>query len=228
MENLHSSKITKSASSASTQKFVDIEEIKDNIVVLKNGSLRAILAVSAINYDLKSTEEQEAVIAQYQNFLNSLDFPFQIIVNSRKINVDSYLDFVKEREKEQPNELLRLQTTEYGKFIQEMVSVANIMDKSFYVVIPFSPVESTEKNFFSNLMARLNPQKNILEKRENFETYKNQLFQRVDHVITALSATGVKIYPVETQELIELFFNAYNPNVLNDSGLADINKLELS
>lgn len=228
MEKLHSSKITRSSSSTSTQNFLDISEIKDNVVVLKNGSLRSVLAVSAINYDLKSTDEQEAVITQYQNFLNSLDFPLQILINSRKINVNTYLDFIKEREKEQPNELLRLQTSEYAKFIKEMVTVANIMDKTFYIIVPFSPIESKEKNFLGNMFARLNPQKNILEKRENFETYKNQLFQRVDHVISALSATGVRIIPLKTQELVELYFNAYNPNIFNDSGLVDISQLELN
>lgn len=227
MEDLYSSKMTKNVSSATTQKFVDVAEVKDNVMVLKNGSLRAVLAVSAINYELKSTDEQTAIISQYQNFLNSLDFPIQIMVNSRKMNIDGYVDFISQKEKEQPNELLRLQTSEYTRFIKELVSVSNIMDKMFYIIVPFSPIESVESGFLSNVMSRFNPQKNILEKRENFETYKNQLFQRVDHVITALSATGVKIIPLETQDIIELLFNAYNPKIFESSNLADINKLEL-
>ncbi|MFZ5982235.1 MAG: hypothetical protein ACOYS2_01505 [Patescibacteria group bacterium] len=228
MEKLHASKMTHSVSSASTQSFLDVEEIKDNVIVMKNGSLRSILAVSAINYDLKSSDEQVAIINQYQNFLNSLDFPVQIIVSSRKMNIDKYVDFIAEKEKQQPNELLRLQTSEYIKFIKELVSVSNIMDKVFYIVVPFSPIESKESGFFANLSARFNPQKNILEKRQNFETYKNQLFQRVDHVTTAISATGVKIIPLETQDIIELLFNSYNPQTFNVSELADVNQLELS
>jgi type IV secretory pathway VirB4 component len=227
MEDLYSSKMTKNVSSATTQKFIDVAEVKDNVMVLKNGSLRAVLAVSAINYELKSTDEQTAIISQYQNFLNSLDFPVQIMVSSRKMNIDSYVDFISQKEKEQPNELLRLQTSEYSRFIKELVSVSNIMDKTFYIIVPFSPIESTESGFLSNVMSRFNPQKNILEKRENFETYKNQLFQRVDHVITALGATGVKIIPLETQDIIELLFNAYNPQIFESSNLADVNKLEL-
>ena len=227
MEDLYSSKMTQNVSSATTQKFIDVAEVKDNVIVLKNGALRAVLAVSAINYELKSTDEQTAIIGQYQNFLNSLDFPVQIMVNSRQMNIDSYINFISQKEKEQPNELLRLQTSEYTRFIKELVSVSNIMDKTFYVIVPFSPIESVDSGLFSNIMSRFNPQKNILEKRQNFETYKNQLFQRVDHVITALGATGVKIIPLETQDIIELLFNAYNPGVFESGRLADINKLEL-
>jgi len=228
MEKLHSQKITKGSAATNSQSFIDIAEIKDDVVILKNGSLRAILAVSAINYDLKSSDEQTAIISQYQNFLNSLDFPVQIIINSRKINVEGYLDFIKNKEKDQPNELLRLQTSEYMKFIKEMVTVSNIMEKSFYIVVPFSPMENKEKGFVGNLMNLMNPQKNILEKRESFETYKNQLFQRVSHINNALSATGTTIIPLKTQEIIELFYNAYNPSIHDSQELSDINQLELN
>ena len=226
METLHSNKITKQTSSAPAQQFVDVAEVKEDVVVLKNGSLRSVLAVSAINYDLKSTDEQEAIVSQYQNFLNSLDFPIQILISSRKLNMDQYLDFLESKEKEQPNELLRLQISEYKNFIAELVNVSNIMDKDFYIVVPFSPVENKEKGFFSNVSSMLNPKKNIIEKIETFETYKNQLFQRVDHITASLSGIGLRITPLKTQELIELMYNSYNP-ALDLSKLPDVANLDL-
>jgi hypothetical protein len=227
MEKLHSNKITKSGATSATQQYLDVAEVKDDVIILKNGSFRSVLAVSAINFDLKSTDEQTAIIEQYQNFLNSLDFPIQIIISSRKLNTDKYLSFISEKEKIQSNELLRLQISEYKNFIQQLVSVSNIMDKAFYIIVPFSPIESKEKGFFTNLMARFNPQKNILEKRSNFETYKSQLMQRVDHIAASLSGIGVTMIPLKTQDLIELMFNSYNPSADNKTTLADVGNLEI-
>jgi type IV secretory pathway VirB4 component len=228
MEKLHSQKLAPGSAAPPTQKYLDVQEVKEDVVVLKSGALRSILAVSSINFDLKSTEEQEAIISQYQNFLNSVDFPIQILVSSRKLNMENYLDFLTSKEKTQPNELLRMQISEYKNFIAQLVSVSNIMDKNFYIIIPFSPIESKEKGFFSNLMSLIDPKKNILEKRENFETYKSQLFQRVDHVIAALSGIGLKIIPLKTEELIELLFDFYNPEVYNAVEIREVEKLELS
>jgi type IV secretory pathway VirB4 component len=227
METLHSKKITTPTTTTPTQKYLDVAEVKEDVIVLKSGALRSVLAVSAINFDLKSTEEQQAIISQYQNFLNSVDFPLQILISSRKINMQNYLDFLTDKEKAQPNELLRLQISEYKVFIEQLVSVSNIMEKSFYIVVPFAPMENREAGFFSNLSSILDPKKNVLEKRENFETYKNQLLQRVDNVIAALSGIGLRIVPLKTEELIELLFNAYNPEVYNSVGLRDVGKLEL-
>jgi len=227
MEILHSKKITKSGPSLATQQFLDVIEVKENVVVLKNGSFRAILAVSAINFDLKSTDEQNAIINQYQGFLNSLDFPTQIMISSKKLNIESYVQFLNEKQKIQPNELLKMQISEYINFIQHLVSVSNIMDKTFYIIVPFSPIESKEHGFFSNLFTRFNPQKSILEKRELFETYRSQLFQRVEHIIVNLTGIGVTIIPLKTQEIVELLYHSYNPDVFNLTNLVDINNLEL-
>ncbi len=227
MEILHSDKLTKKTATSPTQKYLDVAEVKEDIVVLKNGSLRAVLAVSAINFDLKSTEEQEAIINQYQNFLNSIDFPVQIIISSRKLNMQSYLDFLSTKERRQDNELLRLQITEYKSFIDQLVKDSSIMEKNFYIVIPFSPMENKEKGFISNLFNTFNSRKNILEKRENFETYKSQLYQRVDHIISALAGIGLRIIPLKTEELIELLFNSYNPELYKATTLKDVSKLEL-
>lgn len=228
MEILHSNKLSNKKTTSPTQKFLDVAEVKENVIVLKSGALRSILVVSAINFDLKSTEEQEAIISQYQSFLNSLDFPIQIIISSRKLNMQNYLDYLGDKEKGQANELLRLQTSEYRSFIEQLVTASNIMEKNFYIIVPFSPIEDQEKGFLSNLMSLINPQKNILDKRQNFETYKNQLYQRVDHIIAALSGIGLRIVPLKTEELIELLFDSYNPEVYNAVRLKDVNKLELT
>lgn len=227
MESLHSEKLATQTSTASSQKFIDVAEVKEGVVVLKNGSFRAILAVSAINFDLKSTDEQEAITGQYQNFLNSLDFPIQILISSRQLNVDGYIDFIEKKEKQQDNELLKLQISEYKNFIRQLVSVSNIMDKNFYIIVPFSPMENQDKSFFSNLFNGMNAKKNILDKRENFETYKNQLYQRIDHISAALSGIGLRIAPLDTQELVELLYKSYNPNIFMDSKLGDVNAMEL-
>jgi len=227
MELLHSKKLAKKNSTSATQKFLDVAEIKEDTVILKSGTIRAVLAVSAINYDLKSTEEQEAIISQYQNFLNSLDFPLQIIISSRKINMGNYLDFLDSKEKEQSNELLRMQISEYKNFISQLVTVSNIMEKNFYIITPFSPIENKEKGFLSNLFNIFNPKQTIIDKRANFETYKNQLFQRVDHITAGLSGIGLRLVPLKTQELIELLYNSYNPSVFITNELEDVEKLDL-
>src|SRR3990172_6510131 len=227
MELLHSKNLGKQATTSATQAFLSVAEIREDVIILKNGSIRGVLAVSAINYDLKSSEEQEAIILQYQNFLNSLDFPIQILINSRKLNLTHYMEMLEKKEREQQNELLRLQISEYKNFIGQLVIVSNIMDKSFYVVVPFFPIENTKKGFFSNFLATLNPRKEVLEKTESFETYKSQLFQRMDHITAGLAGTGLRMTPLKTQELIELAYNAYNPSVFVLTELEDVKNLDL-
>lgn len=227
MEKLFSKKLAKSPAASAAQQFLDVEEIKEDTIILKSGAIRAVLAVSAINYDLKSTDEQEAIITQYQNFLNSLDFPLQILITSRKINMGNYLEFLEKKEKIQNNDLLKLQISEYRDFINQLISISNIMDKNFYLVIPFSPVESVEKNFFSNILSMLNPKKNIIEKRETFETYRNQLFQRAEHITAGLSGIGLRMTILKTQELIELLYNSYNPSVYTPDEISNIQDLDV-
>ncbi len=228
METLYSKKLANKKTTAPTQEFLDVAEVKEDVIVLKSGTLRAVLAVSAINFDLKSSDEQEGIIAQYQNFLNSIDFPVQILISSRKLNMKKYMDFLTDKEKSQPNELLRVQLAEYKSFMEQLVSVSNIMEKKFYIIIPFSPIENENKGFFSNIGSLINPRKNILEKRENFETYKNQLYQRVDHIVAALSGIGLRLIPLKTEELIELLFDSYNPETFNASEMKDTSQLDLS
>ncbi len=227
MELLHSNKITSGAGGASTQKYVDVEKIKDGIIVLKSGSLRSIMLVSSINFDLKSTEEQDAIINQYQDFLNSLDFPTQILISSRKLNIKPYLEFLKVKENQQTNELLRLQISEYINFIRNLTQVSNIMSKFFYIVVPFSPVETKKGGFFQKISSIFNPRQSILDKRELFETYESQLLQRTDQISAGLSGIGIKVVPLNTGEVIELLYNSYNPSVFTKTIVKETDKLEL-
>jgi hypothetical protein len=213
---------------ASTQEYVDVEEVRDGVVVLKNGGMRAILLVSSLNFDLKSSEEQDAIIMQYQSFLNSLDFPTQILIHSRRFNIEPYLKLLKEKEEDQTNELLRLQIAEYRNFIKNLTEVSDIMSKFFYVIVPFASIEDKESGFFHKMGNLINPKQAIREKRELFETYRNQLWQRVDHVTIGLSGTGVKVAPLNTEESIELLYNTYNPGLFSTVLTGSIKDIELS
>jgi hypothetical protein len=141
--------------------------------------------------------------------------------------MENYLEFLSEKEKTQSNELLRFQISEYRNFIEQLISASNIMDKNFYIVVPFSPVENEEKGIMAKISGFLNPKGEILEKRENFETMKSQLFQRCDHVIAGLSGIGLRIAPLRTQELIEILFNSYNPSVYNTITIGNREEMEL-
>jgi len=228
MESLHSKELTRSDSAgSSTQKYVDVEEVKDGVIILKNGSLRAVLMVSSINFDLKSSEEQDTIIMQYQNFLNSLDFPIQIVISSRKINVNPYLDFLKQREKQTTNELLALQLVEYGNFIKNIAESSNIMTKYFYVVVPFYPVENIKGGLFEKMFGSSDQKMAVNKKKELLDTYKSQLWQRLDQITAGLSGTGVKLTPLNTEELIELLYNSYNPSMHNNAIIKGMEKVEL-
>jgi hypothetical protein len=227
IEKLYSKKLSKGGANSATQKFLDVSEVREDTIVLKNSALRAVLAVSAINYDLKSTDEQEAIISQYQNFLNSLDFPVQILISSRKINIDDYLDFIGTKEKEQSSELLKLQIAEYKNFISQLISVSNIMDKDFYIIVPFSPIENQDQGFFAKMLGIFKSKNAGLEKLENFETNRNQLFQRLDHIIAGLSGIGLRLSPLKTQEIIELLYNSYNPAIYTPNAIVDVESLDL-
>lgn len=221
---------------ASTEKFIDIETIKDDCVVLKDGSLRAVLMVSGINFDLLSETEQEIVLNAYQNLLNSLDFPLQILIHSRKINLDNYLQKIKEIEKNEQNELLKLQIQEYRNFIDELIKSTNIMTKRFYVVIPYSPSlisSSSAANPLTQIFQKLpfgkqkaNIQQQEIDAETQFVNNKMQLYHRVSAVISALKPMGLNAIRLKTPELIELYYNFYNPEKQERVGLAITAELE--
>lgn len=218
----------KAASASSTQKYVDVDEIRDGIIVLKTGALRSVLLVSSLNFDLKSTEEQDAIISQYQAFLNSLDFPVQIIVSSRRFNIEPYLDRLSDEEKQQENELLRFQISEYKSFVKNLTEVSNIMSKYFYIVVPFSPVEDKQSGFVGKMLGIFSTKQAVSAQGNLFETYKSQLLQRVNHAATGLSGTGVHITALNTEETIELLFNSYNPSLFTAATIKNVEGIELA
>ena len=212
----------------SLQNQMDIADVKKGVIVLKDSSLRAVLAVSSINFDLKSEGEQEAIIISYQNFLNTLDFPIQIMISSKRFDVDPYLEMLEKREKMEEKELLKNQINDYVLFIKELTQVGNIMSTLFYIIIPFYPIETKEGGLLEKISASVNPRKTIYQKRETFETYKNQLFQRVEQIKESLSGIGLKIVLLETNELVELFYNSYNPSEFEFNTIKNIEKIKLA
>lgn len=197
----------------STQRLVAISEIKDNVVLLKDGSLRAIIEVSAINFELRSEDEQIAIIQNFQKFLNSVDFPLHITIVSRRLYIDNYLKLATEASGQIDNELLRIQAGEYMKFIKELSSLTNIMSKKFYITVPFYIFESpTKTGIFQSLKSTINPVKTLGEiPEEKFQIYKNQLMQRAELVFGGLVGLGLRTRLLERDELIQTFYNLYNP-----------------
>jgi type IV secretory pathway VirB4 component len=193
----------------STQQFLEIDQIKEGTVILKNGALRGVLMVSSQNFALKSEEEQSATIYQFQNFLNSLDFSLQVFIQSRKINVTDYLEKLREMEEKQKNELLKIQTREYQEFIKSLVEVGSIMTKTFYTVIPFVPFELAKVETYKRLLAKPTARKSLTE--EEFHRYRNQLWQRMEFVALGLKRCGLRAVPLTTRELIELFWGVHHP-----------------
>ena len=199
--------ITKSSPS---QQFVPLKEVRDGVAILKDGSMRAILLTSSLNFALKSAENQEAIIYQFQNFLNSLDFTVQIYVMSRRLDIRPYIALLESRYKEQTGELFRLQTREYIEFIKKFTESANIMTKSFFVVVPYTSAVMN-KGSASGLFGKKDAAKDLANKMEVFEEAKSQLQQRVSVVEQGLTRVGIRVAELGTEEIIELFYKIFNP-----------------
>ncbi len=194
---------------ASVQQKIYIDDIQDGVVLLKGGELRAVLITSSTNFALKSTDEQDALISKYQAFLNSLDFSLQILVISRQLNISDYLATLEQHRKEQPNELLKIQISEYVDFIKNLVEVSNIMSQSFFVVVPLARVEKKDKTGILEKFG-LSPNSSGKGETKSLEDLKAQLWQRVEYVISGLTGMGLKAVPLNTQEITELFYHLYN------------------
>ncbi|MDD5031721.1 MAG: TraC family protein [Patescibacteria group bacterium] len=221
-------KTAKNKSVVSSQKYLDIAEIREDTVIMRDNTLRAVLLVSSINFALKSEDEQGAIISSYVSFLNNIDFPLQIAIQSRELDINGYLEQLKQKEKEQTNELLKIQTAEYTQYIEELVSMAKIMNKRFYVVVPYDPVSDKKKNFFSSLLEVLKPATLIKMKEERFLKYKVELGRRVENVMSSLASTGLNAVQLDTQSLIELYYNTYNPKTSKNQRLADVKNLRVA
>ncbi|MFC1789434.1 hypothetical protein ACFLYY_00480 [Patescibacteria group bacterium] len=194
----------------STQDFLEIKQIREGVMILKNKSLRGVLMVSSLNLALKSEEEQSATFYQFQSFLNSLDFSCQIVVQSRRLNITGYIEKLKKLEKNQPNELLRIQTTSYREFIESIIKGGSIMTKSFFVVVPFYlPVIQQEKG--KGLKSLIKTPKTPTLTESRFQRSRDQLWQRMEFLTLGLRRCGLSAIPLTTPELIELFWGLYHP-----------------
>lgn len=193
-----------------TQSFLKLSEIRDDCIIMQDGTLRAILTVSSTNFDLKSEEEQNALIYSYQRFLNSLEFHIQIVLQSRKMDIGEYTGKLKGLMERQTNELLRMQTSEYIEFINRLVESANVMNKNFYVVVPYEmSVTPVGGGFFSRIFGTGKTQQ-ITAKQKAFSDYKKQLDERAATVASNLGSAGLRVVRLDTDQLIELVYNSYN------------------
>ncbi|MBI3952599.1 MAG: hypothetical protein HY336_01420 [Candidatus Doudnabacteria bacterium] len=218
---------SKEKAGAGTQAYLDIAEVREGTVVLKDASMRAVVVVSSTNFSLKSGEEQNALINSYQSFLNSLEFPIQIVMQSRKLDVHGYLDKLRAIMQQQTNELLRLQTQEYIEYVGKLIEFASIMNKTFYVVVPYS-TQATKQGFFNKLGSILNPASTVSLKKQEFEAHREELYKRVNQVVGLLSSMGLRALVLDTEELIELMYNSYNFDSASPIHIKSVAELEVA
>ncbi len=195
---------------ASVQNHLMFSEIKDGIVIMRDGSLRMIILCSAVNFDLKSTQEQDAIEYAYQGFLNGLHFPIQIVVRSRKLDLDGYLERLEKLEAEQDNQLLAGLMEDYIYNIRSLLTEVNIMNKEFYVVVPLYVGQVSRENIVSKMSALLKPNQDLTQTTAQYEQNKRDLLQRTNLVAQGLAQMGIRAVVLSTQELVELFYTAYN------------------
>jgi len=194
-----------------TQEIIPIKEIKDGVIILKDNSLHMILMASTLNFALKSDDEQNAIVLQYQNFLNSLDFPVQFFIESRDLDIAPYISTLEEAEKKQTNELLRIQIREYVEFIKNFVKTTNIVSKTFYIIVSYALAGIGGGNFLDKIFGK----KTVpVAGDSQFDENKLQLQQRADVVRQGLVRSGIRIVSLNTEELIELFYKIFNPGEL--------------
>jgi type IV secretory pathway VirB4 component len=200
-----------------SQQFVPIKEIRGGVVYLKNGSLRQLLMVSGVNFELKSEAEQNLILGGFQNFINALDFSVQIFVHSRKVNVDNYLAKMEVRKKDEQSELLKIQIEEYINFIRGFVDQNSIISKDFFVVVPYDPVvvSAASGGLFGFLGKKASVEEKNATEKENLE----QLRHRTEQVIEELSQVGLRTAILENEETTELFYNLYNPQLIEKKTL---------
>ena len=195
----------------STQEFLEFQEIREGTIVMNDRSIRGVLLVSSTNFALKSAEEQDAIIFQFQSFLNSLDFFIQVVVQSRRLNITGYIDRLKTLEQEQTNELLKLQTVEYRKFVESLIAGGSILAKNFFVVVPFYVMEALAEGQASMNLLKTKPKLAGKLSDEEFERMKQQLWQRMEFVALGLRRAGLHIAPLNSEELVELLWTWYHP-----------------
>ena len=216
----------------STQNALQIAEIRDGIVIMNDGSFRSVIMVKSVNFDLMSPQEQEAVEYSYQGFLNSLYFPIQIFMRSQKIDLQPYIEKLDKIRSEHDNMLLALLMEDYIGYIDALSQQANIMDKRFYVVVPFFPVVDVQKaltqskNFVSGISSMFSSKdQHVVINEVDLENAKTELRNRVQSVLSGLLQSGIQGLPLDTQELIELYYDTYNPDTAPRQQLKDFSQM---
>jgi type IV secretory pathway VirB4 component len=214
-------------SGKSAQQTLLISEIKDGVVVLRDGSIRGVVLGSAINFELMSSQEQEAIEYAYQGFLNSLHFPIQIVIKSQQIDLSAYIEKLEAKRGEQPNELLGALMDDYIANIKSLVEEVHIMYKQIYVVVPFFPplVEQKSTNLVTNLKSAFESTPVITVSEEDFREYKKELSERMALVTSGMSQMGIRAIALGTQELVDLYYAWYNPDVAASQKLIDTAQL---
>ena len=226
-QEMQSSKLYGNKPQVSTQAYLDVAEIKQGAIVMKDGSLRAVITISSTNFSLKSADEQNALINSYQSFLNGLSFPIQILMQSRKLDINIYLEKLRAVMQEQTNELLRMQTQEYIEYVAKLIEFASIMDKNFFIIVPYSTHAAKSEGFLKKLSNVLNPVGAISSKGQAFEAHREQLYQRVNQIISPLGSMNLRSIVLKTEELVELLYNSYNLDMASPIRIKDIAELEL-
>jgi len=216
----------------STQNTLQIAEIRDGIVIMNDGSFRSVVMVKSINFDLMSPQEQESVEYSYQGFLNSLYFEVQIFIRSQKVDLQPYIEKLDKIRTEHDNMLLALLMDDYIGYIDQLSQQTNIMDKKFYLVIPYFPTRDIQraltqsKNFFTGFAQLFNNKEDhVVINEADLEKAKAELRNRVQAVLSGLMQCNIQGLPLDTQELIELYYDTYNPDTATRQQLKNFNDL---
>lgn len=204
-----------------TQRHLLFKSIRDGVVVMKDGSLRAVLMVNSINFNLKSQDEQAALLQSYQSFLNSITFPIQIVVQSRTLDLDEYLQKLENVSKAQNNQLLQSQTLDYTDFVRELIGMANIMSKNFYVILPYTQSIQEKGGLLSRLFRKSTGPTSL------FAEAKEELLRRANLIANGLGSLGLSNALLNTEELIDLFYATYNPDTAKRQKLFNVSNVDI-
>lgn len=197
--------------SNATQNFVPIEDIRDGLLTLGDGSMVAIIMASSLNFSLKSNDERQAILLQFQDFLNSLDFSVQIFVESRRLDIRPYIALLEERYKQQTNDLMRIQTQQYISFIKNFTESTSIMTKNFFIIVPYGAAIVKRAGGITSILGRKSSMPDASKSEANFEENRVQIEQRISVVEQGLVRCGIRVARLGNEEVVELFYKIFNP-----------------
>lgn len=213
----------------STQRYLPIAEIKEDTVVLKNGGLRAVLRVNSLNFNLKSELEQQGIIAGYQAFVNTIIFPIQILIRSTRLNIDPYIQSLKQKAETQTSPLMKDQTIDYADFMEKLVDIADIMQKNFYIVVPVDAPSKAKRGLIQRFLEWINvddTRSKALQRSREFRAYSKLLRDRITLIQSGLENVGITMRRLKTDELVQLYYGIYNPMTSQKQkfqGVGDLN-----